>query len=188
MKLRNFFFNFSMWSRYVLWTSRSNFNSNTQAILHWRYSQMRAMSWKQSEDRLWKLWVTLYWQRLWWNQNRAEQWPIWMRYMHSLIRIHFSLSYHVGSPPSHACFSCHTRPLAAHVLPLPHTPHAMHIPLPHMPPCHAYLPATHAYHACPQPHLPLTTHTPMDRILDTRLWKHYLPATTVADGNNRTFI
>ena len=24
---------------------------------------------------------------------------------------------------------------------------------------------------------------PMDRILDTRLWKHYLSATTVADGN-----
>ena len=25
---------------------------------------------------------------------------------------------------------------------------------------------------------------PVDRILDTRLWKHYLPATTVADGKN----
>ena len=26
----------------------------------------------------------------------------------------------------------------------------------------------------------------MDRILDTRLWKHYLSAATAADGNNRT--
>ena len=28
-------------------------------------------------------------------------------------------------------------------------------------------------------------HPPMDRILDTRLWKHYLSATTVADGKNQ---
>ena len=138
-----------MWSGQVLWTSRRNFNSNTQAILHWRNSQMRAMSWKQSEDRLWKLGVTLCWQRLWWNQNRAEQWPIWMRYMHSLIRIHFNLSCHVGSPPCHACSSCHTRPLAKHALPLPHTPHAMHIPLPYMP---------LSMHT-PLPHMP-TMHTP----------------------------
>ena len=27
------------------------------------------------------------------------------------------------------------------------------------------------------------THPPMDRILDTRLWKHYLPTTAVAGGN-----
>ena len=26
---------------------------------------------------------------------------------------------------------------------------------------------------------------PVDRILDARLWKHYLSATTVADGNNQ---
>ena len=28
-----------------------------------------------------------------------------------------------------------------------------------------------------------TPHPPPDRILDTRLWKHNLSATTVADGN-----
>ena len=28
---------------------------------------------------------------------------------------------------------------------------------------------------------------PLDRILDTRLWKHYLPATTVACGNKKYF-
>ena len=53
---------------------------------------------------------------------------------------------------------------------LPHTPpFATHIPpLPHMPPS----PCTPPCHACP-----LTT--------DRCLWKHYLSATTVVDGNNR---
>ena len=31
-------------------------------------------------------------------------------------------------------------------------------------------------------------HPPVDRILDTRLWKHYLSATSFADGNNDNFI
>ena len=31
---------------------------------------------------------------------------------------------------------------------------------------------------------PQDRHLPVDRILDTRLWKHYLPATTIADGKN----
>ena len=37
-------------------------------------------------------------------------------------------------------------------------------------------------HSPPPTHMP--AHPPLDRILDTRLWKHYLSATTVADGNN----
>ena len=35
--------------------------------------------------------------------------------------------------------------------------------------------------------LPRGEYTPMDRILDTRLWKHYLSTTTVADGNEIHF-
>ena len=109
--------------------------------------------------------------------------------------------------------SCHTCPLPTththcHAYPLPHMP-ACHTcclpctcPLSHMPPCHKCLPATHApchahvpYHTCspamhapPPPTVcvpPPATHTPsIDRILDTRLWKHNLSATTVADGNS----
>ena len=41
----------------------------------------------------------------------------------------------------------------------------------------------------PEADLPLdqeadTPHAPLDRILDTRLWNHYLSATVVADGKN----
>ena len=89
--------------------------------------------------------------------------------------------------------------------PLPCTPSAMHASLPCTPP------ATHAPH--PPSCMPSTTHTTamhtpccawppamhapcltcsprraplpsVDRIIDTRLWKHYLSATTVADGKN----
>ena len=100
--------------------------------------------------------------------------------------------------------SCH-----AHPLPLQHTPPVMHAPLPCMPlPCtapyHPWPPAMHmlpAIHA-PLPHMPPATHSPchacslpcmplpppcmpcvhaptVDRILNTRFWKHYLSATTV---------
>ena len=83
--------------------------------------------------------------------------------------------------------------------------HACPPPMPHMSPAmHAPLPCTPYFHACPPPHMPppcmsLTMHAPhhtpipctpptthalppVDRIPDTRLWKHYLSATTVADG------
>ena len=70
-------------------------------------------------------------------------------------------------------------------------------PLANMPPHHTCPPTMHAslchacppYHICPPPlpHTPpFTTQSPppsVDRRNDTRLWKHYLPATTVADGN-----
>ena len=55
--------------------------------------------------------------------------------------------------------------------PLPCTPSTMHVPLPHtyslphMPPCHA----------CPHCHIC----SPVDRILDTRLLKYYLAATSL---------
>ena len=32
------------------------------------------------------------------------------------------------------------------------------------------------------------TPLPVDRLLDTRLWKHYLSATTVADGNYQSYL
>ena len=82
------------------------------------------------------------------------------------------------------------------------------------PPCHAHTPATHAppppprmpsamhtpCHTCPKPciptlpcmpppYTPSSPHTcplPTHRILKTGLWKHYLPATTVAGGNKIT--
>ena len=87
----------------------------------------------------------------------------------------------------------------AHMPPSP----AIHIPC-HTHPCHACPPATNAL---PTMHAPCHTHThalpcippchthpfPLDRILGTRLWKHYLSATTVEDGNQfreslKTFI
>ena len=41
-------------------------------------------------------------------------------------------------------------------------------------------------HTCPLPcKIPRHTRPPPDRILDTRLWKHYLSASTIADGNKR---
>ena len=70
------------------------------------------------------------------------------------LRCRGGLSCHACRPPRHA------HPTAMHT-PTPFTMHApftMHTPL-----CHT----------CP----------PMDRILDIHLWKHYLSATTVADGN-----
>ena len=82
--------------------------------------------------------------------------------------------------------SCHTclLPCIPPVMHTPHHAHPCHIPhhthpLPCMPPCHAH-PATHA-HCHAHPH---HAHPPVDRILDTCLWKHYLSATIVADGNN----
>ena len=79
-------------------------------------------------------------------------------------------------------------PLAMHTpcqaCPLLCMPPAMHAPLPHMPPamhapCHACLPH-HAHLPSPAMHAP-----PPDRRNDTHLLKHYLSATTVADGKNR---
>ena len=104
------------------------------------------------------------------------------------------------SPATHTPYHA---PLHTHHLPC--TPPAMHTPChaclpathvsqPHMPPCHACLPTTHAPLPCMSPcHKCLTAiqaphhaHPPLvDRILDTRLWKHYLSATSFADGNNR---
>ena len=76
------------------------------------------------------------------------------------------------------CYSGHLS-YHARTRPLPHMPLAMHAP----PAMHA--PTTHApCHACP----PATHVPPLDRILDTRLWKHYLSATTVADGNHSLWI
>ena len=85
--------------------------------------------------------------------------------------------------------SCHAHPLAMHTPSChAHPPPAMHAPAIHAPtmhaPCHTHPPAMHApHHAHPLPCTP----PPVDRIFDTRLWKHYLSATTVADDNN-TFI
>ena len=100
--------------------------------------------------------------------------------------------------------SCHAHPLPhiplcnACPLPLLCTPPTMHAPTMHTP-CHTWTcyacplpcmphPAMHAsHHATPSAHMPPTTHAPptplphthtlVDRILDTRLWEHYLSAT-----------
>ena len=104
--------------------------------------------------------------------------------------------------PCHTCLPCHAHPRHTslptmhaspamhtpyHACPLPHNPPAMHAPchtspLPCMPPathapCHTWPPALHSPHQASPP---------VDRILDRRLWKHYLSGTTVADGNNLT--
>ena len=87
-------------------------------------------------------------------------------------------------PPPHMS-PCHTHPP-------PCTPPTMHAPLPHMPPphmpphhthpCHtAPLPCTPLPRTHPLPHMPLPS--PVDRIVDTRFWKHYLYTTSFADGN-----
>ena len=89
------------------------------------------------------------------------------------------------------CLSCYTR------LPTPSTMHAPlrpTCPLPHMPPLLHVPPPSPLHHACPHYHIcSPSSHTlpspciipppTMDRILDTRLWKHYLSVTTVGDGN-----
>ena len=74
-------------------------------------------------------------------------------------------------------------------------------PLPHMPPCHAWPRYAHpfAMHAPLLPCMPpFVTHALPCGQNDRCLWKHYLSATTVADGNyalmpllhrhNKTFI
>ena len=71
-------------------------------------------------------------------------------------------------PPCHAHPPHHTWPPAMHS-PSP----ATHTPLPCMRP---------SCHVCPPCHA-----RPMHRILDTPLWKHYLSASTVADGNYTLF-
>ena len=85
-----------------------------------------------------------------------------------LTRIHSSrirtahcsgcLSCHACPPPTHVpCHtcpppatyaSCHACPLPC--MPLPHMPHAMHVPTTHAP-----------HHACPLPHTPSSTHAPL---------------------------
>ena len=114
------------------------------------------------------------------------------------------LSCHACPPATHApppCMPpCHACPLPC-MPPLLCMPPAMHAShntcLPqYMPPCHACsLPHMPPCYACPSPHMPLpwmppphyactpAMHAPPDRILDICLWKHYLSATTVADGN-----
>ena len=109
------------------------------------------------------------------------------------------------------CLSCHAcSPNQTHPLPcIPpvmhaptmHAPPAMHAPLPYMSlscmtPCHACPPATHiCHHTCPPPCKPPAMYTPNCHTCpsathaphgqnDRGLWKHYLSATTVADGNN----
>ena len=84
----------------------------------------------------------------------------------------------VISPAMHA--PCHTYPPPC-ACPLPCMP-PMHAPLWCMPPCDAC-----PLSRIPPPPMPLATLSPhlVDRILDTCLWKHYLSATTVADGNNQ---
>ena len=70
----------------------------------------------------------------------------------------------------HACLPYHAYPLLCMPL-LPCSPPTTHAP------CHAHpLPHMHV----PQPRTPPPT---VDRRNDTCLWKHYLSATTVADGN-----
>ena len=109
-------------------------------------------------------------------------------------------------PHYHAYNCCHTCPLPCippcHSCPLPCTPLLCIPPLPCMPlamhvPHHTHpLPCMPPYRTHPVPHTHPTMHAschthplphmlPMDRILDTRLWKHYLSATTVADGKYR---
>ena len=88
------------------------------------------------------------------------------------------------------CCSGH---LSCHTCPMPNMSPTMYTTLPcmspakHTPchtcplPCMPSTPTTYATcHACPPPHMPPS----VDRILDTCLWKHYLSATTVADGKN----
>ena len=87
-----------------------------------------------------------------------------------------------GHLSCHAHTSCHACASAMH--PLPHMPPVTHAPQPctslatHIP-CHAGPPyhAGSPCHACPLPCMP----TPVDRRDDTRLWKHYLSTTAVAD-------
>ena len=95
-------------------------------------------------------------------------------------------------PPCHA-HPCHACPPAMHT-PQPQIPPAMHAattdallpctpPATHAPlPCMSPLPCMPTCHACLNP--PASSPGQKDRILETRLWKHYLSATTVADGND----
>ena len=73
--------------------------------------------------------------------------------------------------------SCYVHPLAMHA-PLHHTCP----PLPCMPSFATHAPLCHAH-----PHLPhmppFAMHAPLPPWTDRHLWKHYLSATTVADGN-----
>ena len=101
-----------------------------------------------------------------------------------------------------ACPSLATHPPATHdpppCRPPPHMPPAMQAPhyacppLPCMPP----LPWTPSPCTPPFATAPFTTHAPplhyawppVDRRDDTRLWKYYLSATTVADDNDCTVL
>ena len=93
------------------------------------------------------------------------------------VRYNGHLSCRAHPPATHPTLRCMPPPTAMHT-PC-HTctcyaclPPCMH-PSPHMPPS-PYMPPT--THALPS-HTPTThTHTLVDRILDTRLWKHYLSA------------
>ena len=99
------------------------------------------------------------------------------------------------------CFSCYAGSPSP-----PCTPPTTHAPLPCMHPCHTCpLPCTPPMPplpCTPLPCMPPATHTPLscmwhapsamqapppplNRILDTRLWKHYISATSFAGGNKQ---
>ena len=104
-------------------------------------------------------------------------------------------------PPFHACTPAMHTPCHVHLLPCMHPCHActpaMHTPChacPPLPCIHPFDRHTLLHHTCPLfiMHAPLhhtyspphfATHTPHCGQNDRRLWKHYLSATTVADGN-----
>ena len=127
------------------------------------------------------------------------------------IRCSGRLSCHACPPPHHAIlfitFSpCHVRPKTTHT---PHHTHplsclspATHPPPPYMPPAtHAPLPCMpptmHApHHACFPPCMPPAMHAPhhtcpsplwTECLLKDRGRKHYLSATSFADGKNNTY-
>ena len=122
-----------------------------------------------------------------------KKWRVWTKnvqinrnYMkkHEETRMHSSRMHTVccsgclycHGPPPHTspCHACPLPPmrfLAMHTHPLPCKPHSPRMPPSrHMPPFTTHTPL---HHVCP----------PVCGILDTCLWKHYLSATTVADGN-----
>ena len=96
-------------------------------------------------------------------------------------------------PPTMCMPPCHACPPPC--MPPCHTcwPHHAHTPL-CMPACQMHslpcmTPTMSPCFACPcHAHTPPAMHTPppVNRILDTRLWKHYLFPTTVADGKSVT--
>ena len=140
-------------------------------------------------------------------RNRSTAWQSNLYCLGSNLKPNIQECIPVGCVPSSAVavsLAMHAPPLLPHMPPPPpcmppttmHAPHhhacppAMHTrcytgpPPPCMPPLHHTHPPFAMYHAPP-----LAMHAPSppppDRRNVTRLWKHYLSATTVADGNNK---